>query len=108
LAAVFVASGFTVCAAPSWGAGLPPHPVAKKASAPAAAAPLVDLNSASREQLKTLHGIGDAEADRIVAGRPWLTKTALVSKNVIPTGVYLAIKNSIIATPPNKQPKKGS
>lgn len=58
---------------------------------------LVDVNSASRVQLKTLPGIGEAQADKIVAGRPYLSKADLASKNVIPTGTYLSLKHLIIA-----------
>lgn len=75
-------------------------PAAKQA--PAA---LVDINSAPKAQLKTLPGIGDAEAERIVAGRPYLSKADLASKKVIPTGVYLEIKNRIIARQ-KQEPKR--
>ena len=64
---------------------------------PTATKPLVDINSASRDQLKTLPGIGDAEAERIVAHRPYLTKADLVLNNALPAGVYLQIKGRIIA-----------
>lgn len=70
---------------------------ASKQVPPAKPAKLVDINSASRAQLKTLPGIGDAEAQRIIAGRPYLSKADLASKNVIPTGVYLSLKNQVIA-----------
>jgi DNA uptake protein ComE-like DNA-binding protein len=58
---------------------------------------LVDINSASGATLKTLPGIGDAEAGRIVAGRPYLTKAELVTKNVLPVAIYAALKNDVIA-----------
>ncbi len=79
---------------------------ASKKAPPAKPVKLVDINSASRAQLKTLPGIGDAEADRIIAGRPYLSKADLASKNVIPTGVYLSLKNQVIAiqkTPPKSK-----
>ncbi|HEY0858364.1 MAG TPA: helix-hairpin-helix domain-containing protein [Albitalea sp.] len=79
-----------------------PPPAAKK-KPPATPQRLIDINSASRKELKMLPGIGDAEADRIVAGRPYKTKTDLATEKVIPTGVYLSIRRSIVATPP-KQP----
>jgi competence protein ComEA len=66
-------------------------------AAPAKPAKLVDINGASRAELKKLPGIGDAEADRIIAGRPYLSKADLATKNVLPTGVYLSLKNQIIA-----------
>ena len=67
------------------------------AATPAASVAPIDINSASRAQLKTLPGIGDGEAERIVAGRPYLSKADLASKHVIPTGVYLSLKNRVIA-----------
>ncbi len=69
------------------------------AAPPAAAAKIVDINSASRKELKTLPGIGDAEAESIVAHRPYASKTELVGKNVLPMGPYLSIKNRIVALP---------
>jgi hypothetical protein len=57
----------------------------------------VDINSASRKELMTLQGIGAAEADQIVAHRPYLTKTELVTKGVLPTGPFLSIKHQIVA-----------
>jgi DNA uptake protein ComE-like DNA-binding protein len=56
---------------------------------------LVDINASSVEILKSLPGIGDAEAERIVAGRPYRTKAELVTKNVLPQGTYLSIKQAI-------------
>jgi DNA uptake protein ComE-like DNA-binding protein len=67
-------------------------------------AKLIDLNSASRAELKTLPGIGDPEAARIIANRPFLTKGELVTKKVIPTGPYLSLKNRVMALP--KSPPK--
>lgn len=58
---------------------------------------LVDINSASRAELKTLPGIGDAEADRIVAHRPYLTKTELADKNVLPLGPFISVRRRVVA-----------
>ncbi len=66
---------------------------------------LVDLNSAGAKELKTLPGIGDAEAEKIIANRPYLTKTELVSKNVLPTGSYMSLKKLVVAMPPQKARK---
>jgi predicted DNA-binding helix-hairpin-helix protein len=70
---------------------------AVKQAAPAAPVKLIDINSASRAQLKTLPGIGDAEADKIIAGRPYLSKVHLVTEAGLPTGVYLSIRRQIVA-----------
>ena len=59
----------------------------------------VDLNRASRKELMTLPGIGAPEASRIIANRPYLTKTDLVTKNVLPVGPFLSIKNLVVAMP---------
>lgn len=64
---------------------------------PKSAPVLVDINSANRAALKTLPGVGDAEAARIAAGRPYLTKADLVTRNVLPMAAYLALKKEIIA-----------
>ena len=57
----------------------------------------IDVNSASKAQLMTLSGIGAAEADRIVANRPYLTKAEIVTKAKVPAGVFVANKYRIMA-----------
>jgi DNA uptake protein ComE-like DNA-binding protein len=58
---------------------------------------LVDINSATKEQLSALPGIGDKYSDKIIAGRPYANKSQLVSKKVLPQGVYNKISSMIIA-----------
>lgn len=58
---------------------------------------LIDINSASAEELQKIKGIGDAYAKKIIENRPYKGKDELVSKNVIPQGTYDKIKNQIIA-----------
>ncbi len=71
---------------------------ATKSDAKAApAATLLDINSASVDQLKALPGIGDKYSAKIVAGRPYANKTQLVSKGVIPQATYNKIADKIIA-----------
>jgi competence protein ComEA len=76
--------------------------VAAKEGAAAAPVKPIDINSASRAELKTLPGIGDAEADKIIAGRPYLSKAHIVTESGIPEGVYQSIRHRIVAVQ-NKQ-----
>jgi len=76
----------------------PMAPSAPVAGAPnAAKAPLLDLNSASAEELDKLPGIGTARSAAIIKGRPYKGKDELVQKKIIPQGVYDGIKDKVIA-----------
>lgn len=79
---------------------IPAFPQAKKADAKKAdakAAALIDINTASADQLKTISGIGDAYSAAIVKGRPYKRKDELVEKKILPQGVYDKVKDQIIA-----------
>jgi len=77
----------------------PPAAPAKPAAATAAAtkAELIDINTAPEAQLKSLPGIGDAYAKKIIAGRPYAKKDQLKSRNIIPAATYDKIQDLIIA-----------
>ena len=69
---------------------------------PPAASSLVDINSASKADLSALPGIGDVYSQKIIAGRPYKTKTDLLNRKIIPSATYAKIRDKIIATQPKK------
>jgi len=95
-----------------------PKPAAKPASTPQSkSAPAragaatkkpkpVEINSATAAQLKTVPGIGDAEAQRIIINRPYMTRSHLVTKNVLSYEAYLAVKDYLSVVPPDPKGKK--
>jgi DNA uptake protein ComE-like DNA-binding protein len=67
------------------------HSTAKKA------APKVDINSASKEDLMKLSGVTEDIAEKIVESRPYKTKAELLSKKIVTKAVYTKIRNKVIA-----------
>jgi len=69
----------------------------------------VDINNAGVAELKKLPTVGDAEANKIIANRPYKSKGELVTKAGLPEGVYQAIRHDIeMQTPRKPAPKKTS
>ena len=57
----------------------------------------LDLNTATKDQLTSLPGITDADAQKIVDGRPYRAKNQLLSKGIISKDEYAKIKGQIVA-----------
>jgi DNA uptake protein ComE-like DNA-binding protein len=78
-----------------------PHGHKTAATKDAAASAKIDINTASKEELAKLPGIGDVYSQKIIDGRPYKGKDDLLNRKILPKGTYDKISGMIIA----KQPK---
>ncbi|MEP6936058.1 MAG: helix-hairpin-helix domain-containing protein [Nitrospirota bacterium] len=77
--------------------GMPSLLLGPSQSIAADKADLLDINTATAEQLKVLPGIGDAYTENIIKGRPYAQKDELVQKKILPRVTYEGIKYKITA-----------
>lgn len=76
------------------------HAQGARPAAPAApASGQIDINSASRDDLMSLDGIGEVRADAIIRARPFKAKTDLVERRLIPEALYEKIADKVMARP---------
>lgn len=108
LLALFTASAFAVSTPKTPVAASvtakPSTPAFQRPSSPPDRKAMIDLNRATRDELKTLPGIGDAEANRIIAARPLGSKGWLVSKKLLTEDQALAIRHRVYVGGPHKAP----
>jgi competence protein ComEA len=74
-----------------------PQSAPKTSAATKKPAELLDINSATEEQLKALPAIGEAYSKKIIDGRPYARKDELVTRKIVPQSTYDKIKEQIIA-----------
>ena len=99
--AAFVTPCFAQAVQPAAPGKASPAPITKpnkpKPAEKPAATQLLDINTATEEELRALKGVGDVRAANIIKNRPYKGKDELVQKNIIPPAVYAGIKDKIIA-----------
>jgi DNA uptake protein ComE-like DNA-binding protein len=66
----------------------------------------VDLNNATKAELMKLPSVGEAEAVKIIANRPYISKVDLVTKAGLPEGLYVAVKNKVVVNDMKKPAAK--
>ena len=80
--------------------GQSPSAAEKKVSRTQTAVDLLDINTATPQQLKALPGFGDAYVRRVIAGRPYTAKNQLVTRGILPPSAYDKVSSRIVARHP--------
>ena len=53
------------------------------------------LNTASRDDLLSVYGIGPVLADKIVKGRPYMSERDVVDRDIIPESTFKELRRSL-------------
>jgi DNA uptake protein ComE-like DNA-binding protein len=69
------------------------QPTPKPNAAPSAAE---TLNTATRQQLLSVYGIGPVLADRIIQNRPYSAAYDVVEKGIIPESIFVQLKKHLL------------
>jgi len=96
-ASVFIALAIVLCGPLALAQSRPAPPSATSSN-------LLELNSASRDDLMKLDGIGEVRADAIIRARPFRAKGELVERRLIPEALYEKISDKVFARPPPTTP----
>ena len=94
---IIAALALAVGQAPRKGGTSKPAAASQSSSTSKSSSNLIDINSASAAELKSLPGIGDAYSAAIIKNRPYANKRQLLSRKVVPQATYDKISDQIIA-----------
>jgi hypothetical protein len=90
-----IATFSLLVASPSMAQSPPAKAAPATTTVPASAA--VDINSATKDQLETLKGVGSTRAEAIIKGRPYKTTQDLVDKKILPQSTLDGLKDKVAA-----------
>lgn len=83
--------------APKPAVSAPAQPAAPASTATTPQVVVLDINTASKDELDKLPGIGAARAEAIIKGRPYKGKNELLDRKILPEAAYNGIKDQIVA-----------
>jgi DNA uptake protein ComE-like DNA-binding protein len=86
---------------PAWRAGTPApgESRAEAAHRKRARSPEEVLNSATRQQLLSVYGIGPVLADRIIRNRPYAAAYDVVEQGIIPESIFVQLRKQLLEQP---------